>query len=59
MNLEQEILSNPLKNYLYILGVILATYILKRFVSRFFASIIYTWVDKKIIQSFVKVMCIV
>ncbi len=47
MNLEQEILSNPLKNYLYILGVILATYILKRFVSRFFASIIYTWVDKK------------
>ena len=47
MNLEQEILSNPLKNYLYILGVILATYIFKRFVSRFFASIIYTWVDKK------------
>ena len=47
MNLEQEILSNPIKNYLYILGIILATYILKRFVSRFFASIIYTWVDKK------------
>jgi MscS family membrane protein len=47
MNLEQEILSNPIKSYLYILGIILATYILKRFVSRFFASIIYTWVDKK------------
>jgi MscS family membrane protein len=47
MNLEQEILSNSVKSYLYILGIILATYILKRFVSRFFASIIYTWIDKK------------
>jgi MscS family membrane protein len=47
MNLEQEILSNSIKSYLYILGIILATYILKRFVSRFFASIIYTWIDKK------------
>ena len=44
---KQEILSNPIKNYLYILGIILATYIFKRFVSRFFASIIYTWIDKK------------
>lgn len=47
MNLEQEILNNPIKNYLYILGAILATYIFKRFVSRFVASIIYTWIDKK------------
>lgn len=47
MNLEQEILNNPIKNYLYILVAIIATYIIKRFVSRFFASIIYTWIDKK------------
>ncbi len=47
MNLEQEILSNSIKSYLYILGVVLATYIFKRFVSRFFASLIYTWIDKK------------
>jgi MscS family membrane protein len=47
MNIEQEILSNSIKSYLYILGVVLATYIFKRFVSRFFASLIYTWIDKK------------
>lgn len=47
MNLEQQILSNSLKSYLFILGVLLVTLLIKRLVSRFFASLIYTWVDKK------------
>lgn len=47
MNLDQQILSNPLKSYLIILGIILGVLIIKRLVSRFFASLIYTWVDKK------------
>ena len=47
MNLEQQILSNPLKSYLIIAGVLLVTLLVKRGVSRFFASLIYTWIDKK------------
>ena len=47
MNLEQNILSNSLKSYLIIAGVLLFTLLIKRLVSRFFASLIYTWVDKK------------
>lgn len=47
MNLEQQILSNSLRNYLFILGVLLVTLLIKRLISRFFASLIYTWVDKK------------
>ncbi|MEK0422147.1 MAG: hypothetical protein RLZ95_57 [Bacteroidota bacterium] len=47
MNLDQTILSNPIKSYLVIAGVLLFTLLIKRLVSRFFASLIYTWVDKK------------
>jgi MscS family membrane protein len=47
MNWNQEILSNPLKSYLIIIGVLIITMALKRAVSRFFASLIYTWIDKK------------
>jgi len=47
MNLEQNILSNSLKSYLIIASVLLFTLLIKRLVSRFFASLIYTWVDKK------------
>ena len=47
MNLDEIILSNPIKSYLVILAVLLITIVLKRFVSGFFASLIYTWVDKK------------
>lgn len=47
MNLDQQILSNSLRSYLFIAGVLLLTLLIKRLVSRFFASLIYTWVDKK------------
>ena len=47
MNLDQQFLSNPIKSYLVILGVLLVTFIIKRLISRFFASLIYTWIDKK------------
>ncbi len=47
MNLDQQILSNPIKSYLIILGILLVTFIIKRLISRFFASLIYTWIDKK------------
>jgi MscS family membrane protein len=47
MNLDQQILSNPIRSYLIILGIILGTLIIKRLISRFFASLIYTWIDKK------------
>jgi hypothetical protein len=47
MNLDQQILGNSIRSYLFILAVLLATFIFKRFISRFFASLIYTWVDKK------------
>ena len=47
MNLDQQILSNSLKSYLIIVGILLVTFIIKRLISRFFASLIYTWIDKK------------
>jgi MscS family membrane protein len=47
MNLDQQILSNSIKSYLIILGILLVTFIVKRLISRFFASLIYTWIDKK------------
>ncbi len=47
MNLDQNILSNPLKSYLIVLGILLIAVFIKRLVSRFFASLIYTWIDKK------------
>ena len=47
MNLDQQILSNPIRSYLIILGIILGTLIIKRLISRFFARLIYTWIDKK------------
>jgi MscS family membrane protein len=47
MNLDQNFLSNPIKSYLIVLGVLLIALFVKRLVSRFFASLIYTWIDKK------------
>lgn len=47
MNLDQQILSNSIRSYLFIAGILLATLLIKRLISRFFASLIYTWVDKK------------
>jgi len=47
MQIDQEFLSNPIRSYLYILVILIGTFIFKRFISRFFASLIYTWVDKK------------
>lgn len=47
MNLEDQILSNPIKNYVIIAGILLTLLITKRWVARFFASLIYTWVDRK------------
>jgi MscS family membrane protein len=47
MNLEDQILSNSIKNYLIIASILLTLFITKRWVARFFASLIYTWVDRK------------
>jgi MscS family membrane protein len=47
MNLEDQILSNPIKNYLIIASILLTLFITKRWIARFFASLIYTWVDRK------------
>ena len=47
MNLDQNILSNSLRSYLVIAVVLIFTLLIKRLVSRFFASLIYTWVDKQ------------
>ena len=47
MQLDQDLLSNPIRSYLYVVAILLGTFIFKRFISRFFASLIYTWVDKK------------
>lgn len=47
MNLDQNILSNSLRSYLIVLGILLVAVFIKRLVSRFFASLIYTWIDKK------------
>ncbi len=47
MSLDQQIWSNSIRSYLFIAGILLITLLIKRLVSRFFASLIYTWVDKK------------
>ena len=47
MNLNQYLLSNTLKSYLIVLGVLLIALFIKRIVSRFVAKIIYAWIDKK------------
>ena len=47
MNLDQQILNNSLRSYLIVVGILIVTLIIKRLVSRFFASLIYTWIDKK------------
>jgi MscS family membrane protein len=47
MNIDQTILSNSIRSYLFVAAILLGTLLIKRLVSRFFASLIYTWVDKK------------
>ena len=47
MNIDQIILSNALRSYLLVAAILLVTLLIKRLISRFFASMIYTWVDKK------------
>ena len=47
MNIDQMILSNSIRSYLFVAAILLFTLLIKRLVSRFFASMIYTWVDKK------------
>ena len=47
MNLDQNVLSNPIKSYLIVLGVLIISLFIKRLISRFFARLIYTWIDKK------------
>jgi len=47
MNLDQQFLNNSLRSYIAIGAVLIVALIVKRFISRFFASIIYTWIDKK------------
>ena len=47
MNMNQYILSNSIKSYLVVFGILLFAFIVKGFVSRFFAKLIYTWIDKK------------
>ena len=47
MNLDQQFLNNSLRSYIVIGAIFLVAFVLKRFISRFFASLIYTWIDKK------------
>jgi hypothetical protein len=47
MNLNQYILSNAIKSYLIVFGILLLAFMVKGVVSRFFAKLIYTWIDKK------------
>lgn len=47
MNLDQQFLNNSLCSYIVIAAIFLVAFIVKRFISRFFASLIYTWIDKK------------
>ena len=47
MNIDQMILSNAIRSYLLVAAILIVTLLIKRLVSRFFASLIYTWVDKK------------
>jgi len=47
MTIDQIILSNSIRSYLFVAAILLVTLLIKRLISRFFASLIYTWVDKK------------
>ena len=47
MNLDQQFLNNSLRSYIVIGAVFLVAFLVKRFISRFFAKLIYTWIDKK------------
>jgi MscS family membrane protein len=47
MTIDQTILSNSIRSYLLVASIIIGTLLIKRLISRFFASLIYTWVDKK------------
>ena len=42
MNLDQQFLNNSLRSYIVIGAVFLVAFLVKRFISRFFASLIYT-----------------
>ena len=47
MNLDQQFLNNSIRSYIVIAAIFLVAFIVKRFISRFFASLIYNWIDKK------------
>ncbi len=47
MNIDQIILSNSIRSYLFVAAILIVTLLIKRLISRFFASLIYTWVDKQ------------
>jgi MscS family membrane protein len=47
MNLDQQFLNNSLLSYIVIGAVFIVALLVKRLISRFFAKIIYTWIDKK------------
>ena len=46
MSLTDIFLSNSVKSYLIVLGILLVAFIIKRIISRFFAGLIYTWIVK-------------
>lgn len=47
MDLQQNILGNTVQSYLTVIGVFLIALLIKRIISRFFASLIYTWIVNK------------
>ena len=47
MNLDEQYLNNSLRSYIIIATIFIVLLVVKRFISRFIASIIYTWIDKK------------
>lgn len=47
MNLDQQFLNNSLRSYIVIGTIFIVAFLVKRLISRFFASLIYTWIDKK------------
>ena len=46
MSLTDIFLSNSVKSYLIVLGILFVAFIIKRIISRFFAGLIYTWIVK-------------
>ena len=44
--LERVILDNQIKSYLIVIGIILVAYIIKRVISRYLATILFTMVNK-------------